>query len=104
MISPMLELNPPSGAAQAHAHADGRAAASCENHEVPISIWVRNWNAERGDRLDESSVAWKAPYDALNLRDTPLLAGVDPYGNTVFNRPQAQRQLPGERSPTCEND
>jgi hypothetical protein len=32
----------------------------------------------------------------LNRRDTPLLIGVDPYGDTVFNRFQVEQQLPRE--------
>jgi hypothetical protein len=62
-----------------------------------ISIWVRKEMAERGDRIDESGwIAWKVPSGVLNEADTPLLIGVDPYGNTVFNRMQIERQLPTE--------
>ncbi|GEL98047.1 hypothetical protein CTE05_15940 [Cellulomonas terrae] len=57
-------------------------------------MWVRN---EAGERVDGSGwIAWKVPSGVLSLRDTPLLIGVDAYGNTVFNRHQIRRQLPGE--------
>lgn len=59
-------------------------------------MWVRKEMPERGDRLDEGSVAWKVPQGVLNLRETPLLVAVDPYGDTVFNRFQIERQLPRE--------
>jgi len=51
---------------------------------------------ERGVRIDEGALAWKVPKGVLNLRDTPLLVAVDPYGDTVFNRLQIERQLPRE--------
>jgi hypothetical protein len=63
---------------------------------VPISMWVRQEMPERGDRIDEGSVAWKVPPGVLNLRDTPLLVAVDPHGDTVFNRFQIRQQLPRE--------
>ena len=63
---------------------------------VPISMWVRKEMPERGERLDESPIPWKVPNAVLNLRDTPLLAAVDPYGDTMFNRPQIEKQLPRE--------
>jgi len=51
---------------------------------------------ERGERIDEGGVAWKVPQGVLNERETPLLVAVDPYGDTVFNRFQVERQLPRE--------
>jgi hypothetical protein len=59
-------------------------------------MWVRKEMPERGDRLDESSVPWKVPLGVVNSQDTPLLVAVDPYGDTVFNRLQIERQLPPE--------
>jgi hypothetical protein len=59
-------------------------------------MWVRQEMPERGDRLDEGSVPWRISQGVLNVRDTPLLVGVDPYGDTVFNRFQIARQLPRE--------
>lgn len=59
-------------------------------------MWVRKEMPERGHRLDEGSVPWRIPRSVLNLRDTPLLVGVDPYGDTVFNRFQVEQQLPRE--------
>lgn len=64
---------------------------------MPISMWVRKELSEPGERIDESgAIAWKVPHDVLNLRDTPLLIAVDPYGDTVFNHFQIERQLPDE--------
>lgn len=63
---------------------------------VPISMWVRTEMSERGDRIDEGALAWKIPQGVLTIRDTPLLVGVDRYGDTVFNRQQIRRQLPDE--------
>jgi hypothetical protein len=61
---------------------------------MPISMWVRK---EAGERVDGSGwIEWKVPDGALSLRETPLLIAVDPYGNTVFNRRQIERQLPRE--------
>lgn len=61
------------------------------------SMWVRKEMPERGDRIDDSGyIAWDVPSGILNLRDTPLLVAVDPYGDTVFNRFQIERQLPRE--------
>ena len=53
---------------------------------------------ERGERVDDSGGigCWWVPPDVLNVRDTPLLIAVDPYGDTVFNRLQIERQLPRE--------
>ncbi|GAA5014893.1 hypothetical protein GCM10023317_53860 [Actinopolymorpha pittospori] len=59
-------------------------------------MWVRKEMPARGDRLDEGSVPWEVPDGVLNFRDTPLLVAVDPYGDTVFNRFQIERQLPRE--------
>lgn len=61
-----------------------------------ISMSVRQHLLELGPSLDEGSVPWEVPRDALSIRDTPLLAGVDPYGYTVFNRVQIDDQLPRE--------
>lgn len=59
-----------------------------------VTIRVRR---ERGERVDDSGgIGWKVPPDVLNVLDTPLLIAVDPYGDTVFNRLQIQRQLPRE--------
>jgi hypothetical protein len=63
---------------------------------VALSMWVRGEMPERGHRVDEGTVAWTVPSDILNRRDTPMLVGVDPYGDTVFNRLQIERQLPRE--------
>jgi hypothetical protein len=64
---------------------------------VGISMWVRTESPEPGDRIDDSGwIAWKVPSGVLNLRDTPLLVAVDPYGDTVFNRFQISNQLPRE--------
>ena len=63
---------------------------------MPISMWVRKEMPERGERIDQGSVPWKVSQDVLNLRDTPLLIGVDPYLDTVFNRYQIEHQLPRE--------
>jgi hypothetical protein len=59
-------------------------------------MWVRKEMPERGERLDESALPWKVPQGVLNERETPLLVAVDPYGDTVFNRFQVERQLPRE--------
>lgn len=59
-------------------------------------MWVRKEMSERGERLDASVLPWQVPSGVLNLHDTPLLAAVDPYGHTMFNRQQVERQLPGE--------
>lgn len=56
-------------------------------------MWVCS---EGRERIDEGALAWKTPHEVLSVRDTPLLIGVDPYGHTVFNRPQIERQLPRE--------
>ncbi|MEQ4205769.1 hypothetical protein [Actinopolymorpha sp. B9G3] len=63
---------------------------------MPINIWVRKEMPEPGARIDEGALPWKVPQGVLNLRDTPLLVAVDPYGDTVFNRFQIERQLPRE--------
>ena len=63
---------------------------------MPITMWVRKEMPARGDRIDEGALAWKVPQGVLNFRDTPLLVAVDPYGDTVFNRFQIERQLPRE--------
>ena len=63
---------------------------------MAISMWVRKEMPDRGERLDEGAVPWKVPEGLLNLRDTPLLVAVDPYGDTMFNRLQIERQLPRE--------
>lgn len=63
---------------------------------MPISMWVRKEMPEPGARLAEGTVAWKVPPGILNFRDTPLLVAVDPYGDTVFNHFQIERQLPRE--------
>jgi hypothetical protein len=59
-------------------------------------MWVRQEMPLPGVRIDESSVPWKTPNGVLNQRDTPLLIAVDPYGDTVFNKLQIERQLPRE--------
>jgi hypothetical protein len=59
-------------------------------------MWVRKEMPERGERVAEGVVPWKTPHGVLNLRDTPLLVAVDPYGDTVFNRFQIEHQLPKE--------
>ena len=41
-------------------------------------------------------VAWEKPRDFDYRAGAPLLAGVDPYGFTVFNRVQIDNQLPDE--------
>lgn len=64
---------------------------------MAISIWVRKEMAERGERIAESGrITWRIPFEVLNQNDTPLLIGVDPYGATVFNCLQIERQLPTE--------
>ncbi|WP_332642323.1 hypothetical protein [Aeromicrobium sp.] len=63
---------------------------------MAISMWVRREMPGKGERLDEGSLPWKVPQGVLNLRDTPLLVAVDPYGDTMFNRLQIERQLPRE--------
>lgn len=60
---------------------------------VPISMWVRS---ESRARIEVGAVAWTPPHEVLNAMDTPLLIGVDPCGDTVFNQPQIERQLPRE--------
>lgn len=59
-------------------------------------MWVRKEMPEAGARIEEGSVPWRVPDGVLNFRDTPLLIAVDPYGDTVFNRFQIERQLPRE--------
>jgi hypothetical protein len=59
-------------------------------------MWVRKETPEPGARIEEGSVPWKVPDGVLNFRDAPLLIGVDPYGDTVFNCLQIERQLPRE--------
>ena len=59
-------------------------------------MWVRQHLTELGPRVAEGALAWEMPQGVLNARDTPLLAGVDPYGYTVFNRVQVENQLPRE--------
>jgi hypothetical protein len=59
-------------------------------------MWVGEEMPERGERIAEGDVAWNPPNSLLNLRETPLLVAVDPYGDTVFNRFQCEQQLPRE--------
>ena len=59
-------------------------------------MWVRKEMPERGERLAEGNAAWTPPNHLLNLRDTPLLVAVAPYGDTVFNGFQCKQQLPSE--------
>lgn len=59
-------------------------------------MWVRKEMPERGERIDEGALAWKVHQGVLNVRETPLFVAIDPYGDTVFNRFQIQRQLPRE--------
>ena len=50
-----------------------------------------------GERvLDRAAVAWDSPKDVLNLRDTPMLLAVVPWGDAVFNEFQCTHQLPRE--------
>ena len=77
--------------------------ARCQNRRVPISMWVRREMPERGERFEEAAVACTPPNALLNLRDTPLLVAVDPYGDTVFNRFQCEQQLPKEIAYLREN-
>jgi hypothetical protein len=53
-------------------------------------------DARAGRAYRRGSSPWKVPDGVLNLRDTPLLVAVDPYGDTVFNRFQIEQQLPKE--------
>lgn len=78
--------------------ADGWPAASarCQTPLMPVSMWVRDEMPERSERIAEGAVPWKVPGGVLNLRDSPLLVAVDPYGDTVFNRFQIEQQLPRE--------
>jgi hypothetical protein len=57
---------------------------------------VRLHMIELGPPMDEATLAWEIPWDILSVRDTPLLAGVDPFGYTMFIRPQIDYQLPRE--------
>jgi hypothetical protein len=64
-----------------------------------IGMWVRPEMAERGQRLAEGTVAWyveRGDGGPLSFEDTPLLIGVDPYGDTVFNWIQMTWQIPRE--------
>lgn len=63
---------------------------------MPISMSVRLHLLELGAPLDEGVVAWDNPRDVDHRVGAPLLAGVDPYGYTVFNRVQIDNQLPQE--------
>ena len=62
---------------------------------MAIDMWVRREGPE-GQDLEQGSVPWKVLPEVLNPRDTPLLIGVNPYGDTVFNEVQVERQLPRE--------
>ena len=63
---------------------------------MAITMCVRQHLIELGPAVDEGVVAWEVPQDFVYQSDTPLLAGVDPFGYTVFNRVQIERQLPSE--------
>ncbi len=41
-------------------------------------------------------MAWRVPGGILRTANTPLLLGIDPYGDTIFNRPQVEELLPRE--------
>ena len=63
---------------------------------MPITMSVRQHLLELGSPLDEGTVVWEKPRDFDYRAGAPLLAGVDPYGYTVFNRVQIDNQLPDE--------
>ncbi len=56
-----------------------------------IAMWVTRFGAAPGERQDEGNVPWEPPVDLLTPSDTPLLHGVDPYDDTVFNKRQCER-------------
>ena len=61
-----------------------------------ITMSVRPHLLELGPPIDEGAAAWEMPRDVMSSGRTPLLAGVDPFGYTVFNRVQIDGQLPRE--------
>ena len=54
-------------------------------------MWVTQFGAAPGERQDEGNLPWSPPDGLLTLRETPLLYGVDPYDDTVFNRRQCEQ-------------
>jgi hypothetical protein len=69
---------------------------------MPISVVLRR---EQGADVRRLDVPYEAPAAAWDAAAHPLLAGVDPYGNAIFNarqmlalREEAQRLLAGEIS------
>ncbi|MET9310736.1 hypothetical protein ABZX12_02815 [Kribbella sp. NPDC003505] len=60
---------------------------------MAITMWVRAFGAAPGERLAEGNRPWTPPYDLLTPEETPLLYGVDPYDDTIFNRRQCERLL-----------
>ena len=52
---------------------------------MPISVVLRR---EQGANVRRLDVPYQPPDAAWDADDLPLLAGVDPYGNTIFNARQ----------------
>lgn len=55
---------------------------------MPISVQLRK---VRGETVVRLSWPYDPPLEAWSATDCPLLSGVDPYGDTIFNRQQMQR-------------
>ena len=60
---------------------------------MAISMHVRRYGAAPGDWQAEGTLPWTPPHELLSARETPLLVGVDPYDDTVFNRSQCAQQI-----------
>jgi hypothetical protein len=79
-----------------------RVGALVDNECVPISVWVRDESQRRLASLHDVvhlvppplPPGWYEPLASLQDRYTfPMLAHVDPHGNTVFNRSQMSTLL-----------
>jgi hypothetical protein len=61
-----------------------------------MAISMRVQKESGGESIVTGQVAWMPPRDVLDPHQVPLLAGVDAYGQTIFNGRQCERQLPSE--------